>query len=180
MEDPPGYYERKRFDEEVPKLTQPQRCALAAACAQRVLPVLSAYLDDIALFEKAIDLTWRFASRASFDEAEADGVLAECERVIAALYDDEETGATLRAANAAIFALEGTRRPEASLTTACMSEASAAADWNQDKQGDQYIQEEASWQMRALDVALATAITQRDVFESIAIEPEWLRAFRKR
>jgi hypothetical protein len=178
MEDPPGYHQRKRFKEEVPKLTPQQRCALAAACAQRVMPVLAAYLQDTLVFESAIDLAWRFATDEGFDDAEADRVLGECEKVVAALYEDEETGATLRAANAAIFALDGARKPEASPITASMSEASGAADWNQDQEGDRHIQEETDWQTRALDIALSTPIPTREMFKSIDVEPAWLRAFR--
>lgn len=180
MAKPPGYDERKRFDEEVPKLTQKQRCALAAACAQRVMPILAAYLSDMKVFESAIDLAWRFATDEGFDEGAADLVLAECEQVVATLYEDEETGATLRAANAAIFALRSARIPEARQTTAGMSDATDATDWNQDPEGDLHIQEEANWQMRALDVALNTPIPRRDMFQSIDAEPAWLRSFRAR
>lgn len=58
-----GYHEQKHIEEELPKLSQRQRCAFAAACAERVIPVLKDYLTQDSLCEAAVEMTWQFALR---------------------------------------------------------------------------------------------------------------------
>jgi hypothetical protein len=106
--DPAGYHEQKYIEEELPKLSQQQRCAFAAACAARVIPVVKDYLTQDSLCEAAVEMTWEFACGERFDPAAARKLLDDLEVVVEELYDDDEKGATLHAVNAAVFALEST------------------------------------------------------------------------
>jgi hypothetical protein len=144
------------------------------------MPILEDYLGDNSLFISAIDLTWKFATDDAFDESEADSILKKCEDLVAELYEADETGATLHAANAAIFALRSTRVPESTQTITAMSEAQGAADCDMGAEGDPQIQEEAAWQIGALEITLRNDEPTREMFRSIDIEPAWLRTFRLR
>jgi len=176
---PAGYHERKRIEAELPGLSQRQRCAFAAACAARVLPVLKDYLMQDSLCESAVEMTWSFACAEAYDEAAAEKLLKDLEGLVEELHDDDETGATLHAANAAIFALESTVRPESEPAFVASCEAMDAADGDMDD-GELHIQEEANWHAQALDISLKTSNPTRGMFASINAEPAWLRAFRLR
>jgi hypothetical protein len=176
---PAGYHERERIETELPSLSQRQRSAFAAACAARVLPVLKDYLTRDLLCECAIETTWRFACAESYDKAAAEKLREDLDGVIEELQDDGETGATLHAAKAAIFALESTLWPESEPAFLASCEAMDAADGDMDD-GDTHVQEEANWHAMALDVTLKTSKPARDMFASLNREPDWLRAFLMR
>jgi hypothetical protein len=177
--DPAGYNEQKRIEAELPKLSQQQRCAFAAACAGRVLPVVKDYLTQDTLCESAVEMTWQFACGGAFDPKAAQKLLDDLEGVVEELHDDDETGATLHAVNAAIFALESTVKPESEPAYIASCEAQDAADGDMDD-GELHIQEEANWQIRALDLTPRFPVPARDMYSSIDVEPAWLRAFRLR
>jgi hypothetical protein len=176
---PAGYHEQKHIEEELPKLSQQQRCAFAAACANRVIPVVKDYLTQDSLCEAAVEMAWQFACGEPFDSAAAKKLLVDLEKVVEELYDDDEKGATLHAANAAVFALESTVKPESEPTYIASCEAQDAADGDMDD-GDIHIQEEANWQVRALALTTTAPVPNRDMYAAIDGEPAWLRAFRLR
>lgn len=177
--DPAGYREQKRIEAELPKLSPRQRCAFAAACAGRVLPVVRDYLTQDTSCESAVEMTWQFACGEAFDPVAAKNLLDELEEVVEELHDDDETGATLHAVNAAIFALESTVEPESEPAYIASCEAQDAADGDLDE-GELHLQEEANWQIRALDLTLKVPHPTRRMYSSIDVEPAWLRAFRLR
>lgn len=178
---PSGYHQRNRVSEVLPQLSQRQRTAFAAGCAERVMPVLENYLGDNSLCETAIDLAWRFAAGATLDDKEAQGVADRCEELVAELYDDDERGATLSAANAAIFALESARKPESKFAEAAAADAQGAAETDNVDRAlrDQYLEEEADWQMKALNLTIAMPAPSRDMFAPIDGEPQWLSTYRR-
>lgn len=177
--DPAGYDEQKHIEEELPKLSQRQRCAFAAACAGRVIPVVKDYLTQDSLCEAAVEMTWKFACDEPFDPAEARQLLDDLEKVVEELYDDDEKGATLHAVNAAVFALESTLKPEAQATYIASCEAQDAADGDRDD-GEVHIQEEANWHVQALQVTKLVPSPTREMYDAIQREPAWLAAFRLR
>ena len=176
---PPGYHERKRIAEELPRLSRRRRAAFAAGCAERVLPIVQNYFGQSEVGDRALRLTWRYALGETVDGADVDAVIKEGEDRVGDLYEAEETGATLRALNAVIFALESTRKLECGVAQRAASEAQGAAGSDTGKSGDLYIQEEADWQMAALEMTIATEAPTRDMFKRIAVEPNWLRLYRQ-
>jgi hypothetical protein len=180
VKEPPGYHERKRIHEHLPKLSPRQRSAFAAACAEHVLPVLEKYQGPGSPCVRAIDVAWQFAGGLQPDAMELERIAADCEGLVAELYEADETGATLRAANAAIFALESVRKPESSIAEDAASEAQGAADSDAGAAGDAYIQEEADWQIRALDLVSSAATLTRDLLRDIAGTPRWLEMLEMR
>ena len=178
---PSGYYQMKRIEELLPGLSQRQRSAFAAACAERVFPLLENDLADSSLCKSAIELAWRFAAGAPLDDKEAQDVAERCEGLVAELYEDDEKGATLSAVNAAIYALMSARKLEAKFAEAAAADAQGAAETDTIDRAvrGQYCEEEAEWQMRALDLAIATPAPTRDMFAPLAGEPQWLRIYRR-
>lgn len=178
---PSGYYQRERIREALPGLSARQRAAFAAACAERVFPLLENDLADSSLCKSAIDLAWRFAAGAPLDDNEAQDVAERCEGLVAELYGDDETGATLSAVNAAIYALMSARRLESKFAEAAAADAQGAAETDTIDRAvrGRYCEEEAEWQMLALDLTIATPVPTRDMFASLAAEPQWLRIYRR-
>ena len=174
------YQEIDRIDEELPRLSRRQRTAFATACAERVLPVFERYRPDDDYCRRALTMAWRFVENEALDAEEVDELSDEGEELVDQLHAQDETGATLRAANAAIFALGSVRQKESTLAAEAATEASSAAFHDDIDHADDYAQEEAEWQMRALDLAITVAAPTRSTFVAlIADEPEWLRALRK-
>jgi hypothetical protein len=177
-QDPSGYDERKRLQRELPNLPKSVRTAVAAAFAERVLPILEDYFDDAAVFREAVDLTWAFALQGNGDEERLQEVVDEIEELSEQLYDHEEIGAKLYALNAVTHALQSAVSPESKLAEDAAADAQGAADLDAGDVGDEYSQEEADWQMLALDIANKTPIPTRDMFNSLPSDSRWLRALR--
>jgi hypothetical protein len=176
---PSGYSERKRLEKELPGLTVPVRTALVAACAERVLPILEDYFEDAALFREAVALTWSFALGKS-DEGAWERVVAAIEERAEVVYDDDEIGCRLYALNAVSYGLQSAVAADSDLAVRALSEAQGAADLDAGDLGDVYSQDEAEWQLAALDVALAAKAPTREMFAALPGEARWLLALRDR
>jgi hypothetical protein len=146
-----------------------------------VFPLLENDLADSSLCKGAIELAWRFAAGAPLGDKEAQDVADRCEELVAELYDDDERGATMSAVNAAVFALDAARKSESKFAEAAAAEALDAAETDTIDRAvrGQYCEEEAEWQIRALDLTIATPAPTRDMFAPLAGEPEWLRIYRR-
>jgi hypothetical protein len=176
---PPGYEARQRIRQQLPLLPARARAALLANCAERVLPVLQNYWGRLAPFDKAIELTWAFALDHPVQDEDIASAVAACDKSTQELYDDDETGATLRAANAVYWAVKSIQDPQPLAWEQSMSEAQGAADIDDPKRGDTFIAEEAEWQIKALDIVASAKVPFREMFDSIKSEPEWLRVYRQ-
>jgi hypothetical protein len=179
----PGYNQLKRIDEEVPRLNRMQRTSFAAACAARTEPILFNYFgqETKPLFARALELCWLHASGEELDSGEVSAILERCEALVAELYEDDETGSTLGALNAVIFALESTRQPESKMAAdaALQAQYAARGDAADQTDSDARLLEEANWQMRALDLVSRAEQPKPAMFASIDAEPEWLRAYKR-
>ena len=154
------------------------RTALAAACAERVLPVLEDYYGERRNeCRTALDLAWRVALGEAIPNAELHAAFDVCERMAEELYDDDEDGATLYALNAISFALQTTLVPEVKPADECLSNASDAAHTGDTKRGKDHINEEADWQLLALDVAMRATDIKREMFKHLPSPPRWLTDF---
>ena len=180
MRKPPGYAEQKRIRDELPALSPRMRTALAAACAERTLPVLERYFKDLKVFRDALETAWSFALRGQADAAQVEKLSDDIERRTEKLYEDEEIGATLYALNAVSFALKSAITPESTPAAKAISDAGGAADLDAGDVGEEYVQEEAEWQVQALDVAKKASHPRRDMFAALPADSRWLRALRAR
>lgn len=174
----PGLAQHKQIAERLPQLSPHIRTALAVRCAQRVLPVLEDYYgEQKPTCRTAIELAWRFALGEVIPRTELETAVSECEAMAEELYEDDEDGATLYALNAISFALQTTLTPEVKPADDAISNASDAAHTGDTKRGKQHIDEEANWQLLALDVALKASGVTRDMFEHLPSPPHWLTDF---
>lgn len=178
MTNVPGLSQQREIEERLPTLSPSMRAAFVAACAERVLPVLEDYYGtQRAECRRALDLTWRFALGESVPEAERQSVVDACEALVDPLYDEDEDGATLYALNAISYALQSTLKPEAEPAELAISNASDAASTDDLDRGDEYISEEADWQLLAFEVASRATGVKRDMFAHLPAPPRWLTNF---
>jgi hypothetical protein len=177
---PPGYDELKRIKQELPGLSPQMRTALAAACAERTLPVLERYFKDTQVFRDALDAAWAFAERGQADKGQVQKLVDDIEKRAEELYEDDEIGATLYALNAVTYALQSAVTPESTPAAKAISDAGGAADLDAGQVGESYVQEEAEWQAQALDIAKKAPAPRRDMFAALPADSRWLRALRAR
>lgn len=174
----PGLAQHRQIEEKLPALSRELRTALAAACAERVLPVLEDYYGERRdECRNALELAWRFALGEAPPETELRSAVEACEAMAEELYEDDEDGATLYALNAISYALQTTLQPETKPADESLSNASDAAHTGDTKRGKDHINEEADWQLLALDVALEAKAVSRDMFKHLPSPPQWLTDF---
>lgn len=163
----------------LPHLPHRRRVAFAVACAERVLPLVQNYWGNTGPFGDAVELAWKFAEDGRIDANTAVDVAVACEAAIGELYDDDETGATMRAASSVANALDASREDNFEKAIDAAFEAQSAAEIDDRSRAKEFGTEEAEWQERALEIAASIPIPSREMFVAIAAEPQWLQAYRK-
>ena len=172
-----GLNELNRLEETLPQMSRRQRSAFSAVCAERVILLVENYFGHATDCLKAIDLTWRFALGENISTSEVERVAQDCDSLVEKLYKDDETGSILGAVNVACYALETTRDPEPEPALRAAVNARSAARIDDRKHGDEYLQEEAEWQILALEVALNTLQPTRDMFRRLPSNPNWSQVY---
>ena len=176
--------EEDYINEKIPELSARSRTAFAIGCAERALPVLDWYFGPKQRpnFDKAIELCWSHALGNSVSKAELKKAEKHWDATADWLYDKDEDGSPyLFGVMAILFALESISEPEAKVAQRSVGYSrGVAAGEDKPELHDTHIQEEAVWQVLALDVALATAEPSRDMFQKLPTDPTWLRSFRAR
>lgn len=175
----PGNEERKIIEEALPRLSRGQRAAFAAGCVERVLPLVEHFFGHAQPCRGAIEQVWRVALGEPVDPAEVAKCAAACDAWVDELHENGETGGAIRAVKATWYALHSLDKPEAKAVQDAVWEAQTAVDFEESKQGDEFIQEEAEWQVLALRIC-ETETPRRDMFAALPHDPRWLRAFRSR
>src|SRR6476659_6894152 len=102
----PGGAQDRRNGSVLPTLSLAHRTAFVAAAAQRVMPVLEDVLGKQEACGEALELCWRVALGLPVDRARAEALAQDCEELVDRLYDEDESGAPLRALNAISYALQ--------------------------------------------------------------------------
>lgn len=170
----------QRIRRELPALSPQVRTAFAAAAAERTLPIVKKQFGDTETCDKALEVAWRFVEGESIDEDEVKALVDEIDAMVDELYEADEVGHRLYALNAISHAMESTITPESEMAEDAAIDAQSAADIGAGKIGETYIEEEANWQMRALDIALEAKQPSRNLFRSLPTESTWLKALRSR
>jgi hypothetical protein len=177
--DPPGYAEQMRLEETLPKMSPRARAAFVAGTVERILPVLAAHFDKPDAGVDALELVWRSALGDAVPEGEIADARAALETMTDALHDSDDVGAPLRAALALDGALASLQDPDAQLAADAATEAQYAAHLDDAEQGDAFVQEEADWQMRALELARIAARPKRDMFAALPADARWRQELRR-
>jgi hypothetical protein len=170
---PPGFGARKRLRQELPDLAERVRAALVAACAERMLPILDGHFAEPA-FADAVAAIWAYALGGPVERDRHRRLVDAMERRVEQLYEAGEDGSMLYAVNAVNFGLQSILTTS-ELARRSLVDAQGAADLDAGDIGERYIQEEADWQMAALDIALRTAVPTRDMFAELPTDSQWRR-----
>jgi hypothetical protein len=184
MDKPAGFAERQHMRALLPTLSPAQRAAFAAACAERVLPLINDYYGQSVLLSEAqrcaegVDLAWRFATGDGPSDSEVQQVVAACEALIDDLYENDETGFPMYAVKSALGAALSVTDSADGPMDAVYYAQDASVTYDVDH-ADDHVREEAAWQMKALDVVRATPTPARDMFKHLASPPQWLDVFRR-
>jgi hypothetical protein len=174
-------YGHKRFKEKVLQLTPSGCTALAAACLKRVLPILQNYRGTDTPFVKYLDWLWNDSKGEESEARDFVNGMAECKKIIEKLYEKDEIGATLNAANGFYFAVESLRTAEKLEKLEKLFDSIMEAREAAGADADEYesnVAEEALWQQKALGIVATASEINRELFDSIAIEPAWLQRYR--
>lgn len=174
----PGSKQQHQIKAALPKLSPQMRTALCVACAERVRPVLEDFFGKPRKeCRAAIDLAWRFALGETLQKAAVQKVINQCDALAEKLYDRDQDGATLYALNAISYTLRTTLNGDLEAADNAISNASDAASTDDPRKGDVHIEEEATWQLQALKVAIKARTVTRNMFESLPAPPNWLTNF---
>jgi hypothetical protein len=173
----PGIREHQLIGEEVPGLPRRSRVAFAAGCVERVLPIVAFYDNDPNGGRNAVELGWRFALGEDVPEPEIEAELKKCEQWLEALDDDDNDGFMFHAVHAVKCLLRSLREPEAAIAQLAASEARYSTNLDDPVLGGGFIQEEAEWQVRALDVARTVTPPTRDMFAQLPKNSRWEAEF---
>lgn len=168
----PGYEARKSISESLPHLTPRARSALAAACAERVLPLATHYKKDDTSCRAAVELTWKYALGAHVSEDEVTAAQDACDELMDFYYDEDVGRWAIYAIHAARSAVQTVDAPESDpaqhalesahgAVFACFKDAAAEL-------------EEIQWQLAALGVALASPQPTREAFAKLPRTAKWL------
>jgi hypothetical protein len=176
--------EEDYINEKIPELSPRGRTAFAIGCAERALPVTDWYFGPKQRpnFDKAIELCWSHALGNSVAKGELKKAEKHWDATADRLYDKGEEGSPyLFAVMAILLALQSISQPEAKVAQKSVSYSrGVAAGEDRPELHDTHMQEEAVWQVLALDVALAKAEPSRDMFQQLPTDPNWLKSFRAR
>jgi len=175
----PGEEQRRIIEEALPRLSRTQRAAFAAGCVERVLPIVEHHFGDARQCRAALELVWRFALGEAVDDSEIAASASECDALVDELREDGETGGAIRAIKATWYALESMRKAEAKPARDAAWEAQTAADFEESKEGDEFIQEEAEWQVRALRICEQEK-PSRTMFDALPRDSRWMSALKSR
>jgi hypothetical protein len=144
-----------------------------------VVPIVENYWGKPGVFGKAIELAWDFALGKTRADDDVAAVAAGCEAAIGELYEDDETGSTMRAASSIANALEASREDDSEKALDAALEAQSAAEIDDREHAQDFGMEEAEWQGRALEIASSVGAPSRESFASISGEPQWLKTYRR-
>ncbi len=179
----PGELQWDRITAELPRFSRRQRAAFAAGCADRVLPVAIAHVGKPRPCRDAVDLTWRFAEGEAVSKKEVAALTKECQDIIDQMGDEEDDGGGASPAQEAImctaYALDTVTSRDCEAAEGAADCATSTAQMD-DKDCDAHIEEEATWQVLALDVVRSAKVLERGMFDHLPANPRWLKVFRKR
>jgi hypothetical protein len=172
-----------RINELIPKLPARARTAFAIACFERTLPFVTWSFgpNEAEPVRHAMDLCWDYAESGIEARPEVEAAIAHFAALADELYEDDQAGSPyLFATNALYWALQSIITPEAKAAqNAANSASDAAFGGEQGNLQEANVDEEMSWQLRALQVAQAVP-PDRKMFQSLATKPNWLVRFESR
>ena len=175
----PGEKEAARIREGLPGLPERSRVAFAAGCVERVLPIVAFYDNDPNGGRNAVELGWRFALGEDVPEAEIEIELKQCAEWMDALDEDDNDGFMFHAVHAVTCLLRALREPESAVVELAVSKARYSTNLDDPDLGGGFVQEEAEWQLRALDIARTVTPPARDMFAQLPQNHRWEAEFHK-
>jgi len=172
------------INQKIRELSPRSRTAFAIGCAERALPVTDWYFGakQRPHFDEAIELCWSYALGNPVPKMAAKKAEKHWDATADRLYDKGEEGSPyLFGVLALLFALQSIGRSDAKVAQKSVSYSRGVpAGEDEPELHDTHIQEEAAWQVLALDVALATPEPTRDMFRGLPTDAKWLQSFRER